>query len=388
MFGSQPEATGHLHAVTQQLRQTDEAHSRALDGRAFRTALVASVAVLLVLGLAFLLYTAWGIVKPLIVAIVIATTLWPSVSKIAGLRIGPRRWRLPRVAAAALVYIATLLIASLLAWGAVTEAIPRVLHLLDAYPTQTAAVREYVEPFRAGNIADGAGRVAAEVASGASETQTPRPNDDAPTPAVRPGTLLIGFFGGLFTLGLVLVFTFFLLIDGARFAQWSMALLPRGRRSWARRLGLEIRDRVGRWVLAQIMYALTSGVIVTAGMLAIGLESPWLYGIMAVILAILPAIGPALAAVPALPAAMDMSPWQTVAVAVFGIVLWAVDGMVIAPRILGAMLRLPMFVVLVALLVGAAIMGVWGALIAPPVAVAIQVLLHDRYSPTADRPTR
>lgn len=361
----------------------------------FQAALRGSLAVLAVVGALLLVVYAWAIVQPLIIAIVLATALWPWVSRIASTRIKPFNWRLPRFIAAGLIYVATFATAGAILWIALQGAVPLVGRALESFPEQTAPIREYLEPFQQGDFGRGALQVAEDAAkevtaskpSNAGESSGNASATNAASAAEEGGfgvaSLAVALLGGLFTLALVLVFTFFLLLEGDRFAQWFFMALPRERRMGARMLSLRIRDRISRWVLAQILYALLSGIIVGGGMLLLQVPNPWLYGVAGIMLAVLPSVGPSLAAIPAFIVALSLEPWQPVAVAVFGLVLYIVDSMMVAPKIYGEMLRLPMFIMLLSMLIGATLMGLWGALIAPPVAAAIQMFVHDQMSPAS-----
>jgi len=189
--------------------------------------------------------------------------------------------------------------------------------------------------------------------------------------------LALGLFGGIASTGLILIFTFFLLLEGHQFAQWVILLAPRERRPRVRALGLSIRDRVSRWVLATAIYSTISGLIVTAGTTLLGLPMPWLYGVGALVLALIPGLGPAISVIPAVFVAFTISPWRGVATAAFGIVLYIFDATFMAPKIFGNMLRLPMFVVFLAILLGSELLGVWGAILALPIATAIQMIVQE-----------
>lgn len=357
--------------------------SELFEDRAFRNGLRAALGVLLVLAAFLLIVKAWVIFEPLIVSVFLAAALWPSVTRISSTPLGRGRWRPPRFLAAALIYTGTIASGVLIVWLLLAGILPQAERLLAAYPQQTAFIQEYLQPFRSGDIAAGAAKVAGDVAKEATGS-APSGGAQTSAPAVAGvsiGALAVGLFGGVVTLVLVLVFTFFLLLDGDRFAQWILMTLPRDRRAELRMLGMEIRDRVSRWVRAQFTYAAVSGILMTAGMFAIQIPSPWLYGVLSVVLAVVPGVGPAFAAFPALLVALDLSTWQSVAVLAFGLLVYALDGTVLVPRIYGGVMQLPMFVVLVATLLGADLMGVWGAMIASPVAVAIQIVLRSMFRP-------
>ena len=360
--------------------------SDLLKDKAFQAGLRASLAIVLLLGAFYLVYRAWGIFQPLIVSIFVSAALWPIVSRISRAPVGHTKWRPPRFLVALLIYSATLLSATLIVWMLLVGLVPQVDRLLNAYPQQTAFIQEYLAPFRSGDLAAGAAKVASDVAKeatspGGGGAAQAAGQATAAAAAVSIGALAIGLFGGLITLILVLIFTFFLLLEGDRFAQWLLMTLPRDRRADARMLGLEIRDRVSLWVRAQFTYALVSALIMTVGMFAFQIPTPWYYGVISAVLALLPGLGPAFAALPAFFTALDLASWQPVAVLGFGLAVYALDGTVLVPRIYGGVMQLPMFVVLVATLLGADLMGVWGAMIATPVAVSLQIVLRALFRP-------
>ena len=350
--------------------------------RAFQAGWRASVAALLVLGAVLVVQRAWDVVEPLIVAVVLATALWPWVSRISNTPLGPASFRVPRLLATALVFIMTVGTAGVVLWFALCALLPEIDGVLAAFPDQTAPVREYLQPFRVGDLAGGAEQLASEVARQATNPsgQAAQTTTGQPAP-VNAGALALGLFGGVVRLGLVVIFTFFLLVDGHRCARWALHWLPPDSQPHFESLGMRIRDRISRWVLAQLLYGSISGLIIWVTMWLIGLRTPWLYAIIGATLGILPGLGPWVAMVPAFVVALGMSGWQALAVGAFGLTMYVVDSTTLSTRIYGELLRLPTFVVLLSLLIGAALMGVWGALIAAPVAAGIQSVLEEQARP-------
>ena len=139
--------------------------------RAFQVALRASLAVLLV-GLGVLLVVrAWQILEALIVSVVLATALWPWVTAVAHVQVGSRQWHVPRGVAAAVVYVTTFSVAGVAIWLALRALLPEVDRVLTLYPEQTAPLRAYLDPFRTGDLAGGAGKLAQAVVSQATTGQ-------------------------------------------------------------------------------------------------------------------------------------------------------------------------------------------------------------------------
>lgn len=353
--------------------------------RVFLTALRATLAVVVVVGAIFLLYLTWNIVRPFIVAVVLATMLWPWVTRLAWW-VGPRDFHLPRGVAVGLIYLVFLAIAATMVYLILSTLIPWLDRLMTLYPQQTAFLHDYLAPFRSGDLASGAVKVAGEVAKQSTGETPANPAAKASTPAaVNVGALALGLFGGLLQTALILVFTFFLLLEGDTFARWVLRLVPRERRPKAEAIGLRVRERVSRWVVATAIYSAISGVVVGVAMFLIGIPSPWFFGAGAALMALIPGVGPASITILALVIALGESPWQPVAVAVFGIFLYIADATFIAPKIFGNMLRLPMFVVFLAILLGGELLGVWGAVLALPVAVTAQIVIREALGrPPAD----
>ncbi len=354
------------------VQRPDLGASGPFQDRAFRNALRASAAVLAVVGVLYLIYLTWTILQALLVAAVLATMLWPWVTRVSKLPVGRRR--LPRALAVGLIYLAAIGFTLGAAWLALSTLLPVVDRLLANYPQQTASLRGFLDSFRRGDIAGGAAKVVQGVTSGGTSGQSKGGTAAGP---VDPGQLLLSLLGGLLNTALVLIFAFFLLLEGDRFVRWILLLVPRPSRLRVRSLGLRIRDRASQWVLATVIYASLAAAILTVGLGLIGLPNPWLFGILGAAMALIPGLGIGLVAIPAALVELSLSTWRAIAVVVFGLTLHVVDATILAPKIFGDRLRLPTFVVFVAILLGSTLLGLWGAIIALPLAAGIDLVLRD-----------
>jgi predicted PurR-regulated permease PerM len=351
------------------------------EDRAFQAALRAGSAVLLLLAAVVFVQRAWEVLQPLLVSVVLATALWPWVSRLRHARLGKLQWHLPRALAAAIVYVVTFTVAGCLIWAALGALLPEIDRGLTTYPDQTGFIRDALQPFRTGNLAQGASELASNVARQATG-QAANSSEQVQNGPINSGALTLALFGGIVQLAMVLVFTFFLLLEGGRFASWGLRLVPWDRRPHVQALGLRVRDRISNWVLAQAIYGSVSGIVIWLTLLALQLPSPWLYGIIGATFGIFPGLGPWIAYLPAFAVALGLSVWQATGVLVLCVAMYVVDSTTLSTKIYGELLQLPMFVVLLALLVGGALMGVWGAMIAAPVAAGLQSVLEDRLDST------
>ncbi len=80
----------------------------------FQAGLRGGLAVVVIAAALFLLYRTWAVIAPLFIASVLATALWPWVTRVSGLTISPLNWRKPRVLATALIYLSSFTTAGLI----------------------------------------------------------------------------------------------------------------------------------------------------------------------------------------------------------------------------------------------------------------------------------
>jgi predicted PurR-regulated permease PerM len=107
----------------------------------------------------------------------------------------------------------------------------------------------------------------------------------------------------------------------------------------------------------------------------LGLDNALLLGVIAGLTEIIPIVGPAIGAIPALIVAfVQGGPELALLVAGVYIVIQVLEGNVLVPIVMKNAVGLPPFVVVVSLLIGAAVAGFVGALLAVPFAAALAVV--------------
>lgn len=181
----------------------------------------------------------------------------------------------------------------------------------------------------------------------------------------------------LITVTSVLALTFFWLVGRESMQRFFLALLPPDRRGGVREGWNEVESRLGQWARGQLILMTVIGVATTVAYLVLGLENALLLGLIAGVAELIPIVGPALGAIPALlVAAITGGPELALLVAVVYVVIQVVEGNVLVPWVMRNAVGLPPFLVIVSLLAGAAVAGLVGALLAIPVAAAIMVVLQ------------
>jgi len=189
--------------------------------------------------------------------------------------------------------------------------------------------------------------------------------------------VVFGFIGGMVATIAVLVFTFYILLQGAGIRLSFLELFPAEERPRIRRALNGIGVKFGGWLRAQLLLSFTIAAIVTLGMLALRMPFPFLLGIVAGLGELIPMVGPSLGAGVAILVALSQPLWRLVAVAIFYVIVMNVEPHIIVPRIMSRVIGMSPLVTLVALLSGIKLLGITGGLLAVPVAAALQVIAAE-----------
>jgi len=139
--------------------------------------------------------------------------------------------------------------------------------------------------------------------------------------------------GMILDIVLALVISLYLLVDGPRFSERSVAIIPPRHRAKA----LFLRDNVSRvlggYLRGQLTLALIIGVLAGLGTALLGLPYAVVLGVLAGLFELVPMFGPILSVVPAILVALFM-PFPTVVwVLLFFLAIQQVENNVLAPRI-------------------------------------------------------
>ena len=197
----------------------------------------------------------------------------------------------------------------------------------------------------------------------------------------------LGVFGGLLTVLLTLLITFYLVVDGERVRAYLLSFLPESRLAQARRVSDAMGARMGGWLLGQIVLSTAIGLASAIALLIIGVPNALLLAVVAAVAELIPILGPWLAAVPAVAIAFTQDPLKALFTIIAYVVIQQLESNLLAPRIMGRAVRLHPLAVILALLAGASLFGIVGALVAVPVAAALGVLLDEvRTSRASDKP--
>lgn len=195
---------------------------------------------------------------------------------------------------------------------------------------------------------------------------------------------LTGFFGGIFQIALVLVLTFYLVVQENGMRKFFRSITPVKHAPYVTGLIIRIQDKIGSWFRAQLLLGVVVGVLIYIGLTLLGVEYALVLAILAGILEIVPYIGPILAAIPAIFLAFSSGPLTALFVLGLFILVQQLENNILVPKIMQRAVGLNPVIVIIVLLIGAKVAGLVGLLLAVPVTVAIAEFGRDFIGPLSD----
>lgn len=330
---------------------------------------------------------------PFTLAVLLAFALSPIVS-------GLRRWRVPRVAAVVLaVTLAFITIAS------ISYIVGnQLVRLAEDMPTFRVTMVEKVKTLR-GSEALGGGLlkrvidtfegVEQELAGPTNENPEVRGGDSSAVPikplpvtiepSQRPlavlGTVLGPIIEALATVGIVIVFLVFVLLEKAELRDRFIKLLGAGDLQTSTAALSEAGRRVSRYLLMQLVVNITYGLPIGIGLYLIGVPNAVLWGLLAAVLRFIPFLGPFLAALFPLTLAFAVDPGWTMLLWVVGlfVVIELISNNVVEPWLYGSSTGLSSLAIISAAIFWTSLWGPIGLVLSTPLTVCLIVI--GRYVP-------
>lgn len=188
-------------------------------------------------------------------------------------------------------------------------------------------------------------------------------------------SVVLGLVSLATDVALVLVITFYFLLDGRAMHNRLVRLLPSAQRERWFFVEAALTSVVGGYIRGQVIVATTVGVGAGLGCAVLGVQYPIVIGLLAFLFEFIPLIGPVLGMIPAVIISLFQPFPLVIWVIVFFIALQQVESNLLVPRVSGHAVGLHPLGALVALLCGVEVGGLGGALLAVPLAGVIWVMV-------------
>jgi len=188
---------------------------------------------------------------------------------------------------------------------------------------------------------------------------------------------ITGIFGGFMSLLVVLVMTFYLVVEENALKKFVKFVTPYKYRSYTMSLIERMELKIGLWLRGQLVLCLVVGILVYFLLLIFGVKYALLLALIAGILEIIPYLGPWLSAIPAVIVASSDSFIKVIIVIAIYLFVQQIENSIIVPRVMHKIVGLNPIIVIMSILIGVKLGGVVGGLLGVPVAAAISVYFSD-----------
>jgi predicted PurR-regulated permease PerM len=189
-------------------------------------------------------------------------------------------------------------------------------------------------------------------------------------------SLLTRIFGGILSFILVIVLTFYMLVEDSILKKLILAVVPSGKQIYALDLADRLERSVGRWLRGQLLLSAIIFTIVYVGLLLIGVKHALLLGIIAGLAEFVPYLGPFIASVPAILLSIAQAPMLIVFVAILYYLTHWLESHIIVPQVMGRIIGLNPIIIIAVMLSGFKIAGPVGTFLAIPVAMALNIIIR------------
>ena len=175
------------------------------------------------------------------------------------------------------------------------------------------------------------------------------------------------------------IIIYYFLADKDTVIKGYVSLFPRNMQDKAKSILESISQKVGGYVLAQVVTMASVGIIISAGLALLGVDYAVILGLLTAIFDLVPVVGPAVALVIILIAVCKLSAIKIgIVILIFAFAQWAENNLV-RPYIFGKLLNLHPLIIYFFLLVTAQFLGLIGVIFAPAIAATFCVLLEELY---------
>lgn len=190
-------------------------------------------------------------------------------------------------------------------------------------------------------------------------------------------SVLVFISNGLLNASLVLVITFFMIVEWESIEDFFISLFPSKHTSYIVAHLEQVKTKIGFWLRGQLLLSLSIGVITYIGLLIIGMDYALTLALVAGITEMIPVVGPILALLLALPVAANISLWMLVAVIILYLVIQQIEGNILVPLVMKKTVGLSPIIVMFAMLVGYQYLGILGIIFSIPVAACTAIFVKD-----------
>ncbi|PLS18282.1 AI-2E family transporter [Bacillus sp. M6-12] len=170
---------------------------------------------------------------------------------------------------------------------------------------------------------------------------------------------------------------FYFLKDDHRLRPFLLKYLPDEHEGEGNVILLDIDKTLSTYIIGQFIIAIVDGILMYIGYLIIGIDYAIILALFAMVLTVVPFIGPMMGVIPAMFIALQQEPFMAVKVLIVLAVVQQLEGYLVTPHVMGKRLNIHPLTIILLLLVAGSIYGFLGILLAIPLYSVIKTLIKN-----------
>ena len=322
--------------------------------------------VLFILAAVAVLYLLRDVVLILLVAVVLATALNPWVGAL-------QRRKVPRIVATIFIYLVFLGSFVVIIILLIPPIAKEVSDISSNFPSYYNRIINDFQRFREFSVQQ---NILKSLETGLKSLQTNLGQTTA-----GAFTALVSVFGGFFSFIVILVITFYALLEENALKQFIRSVTPGKYQPYIFQLMNRAQERLRLWLKGQLILCLIIGVLAYLGLLIFGVKYSLVLGMWAGLTEFIPYLGPFLGAIPAVFIALTTGSFlKGLLVVIWYLVIQQLENHLIVPKVMQKTVGLNPLVVIIVMLIGAKLAGIAGILLAIPLTLIIKVFAEDFFS--------
>lgn len=353
-----------LSAEVPHLKGSQKEQRMVVDVTSVSVAKGAAV-VLLMLLLFYFLYNISGILLIFFISFLFAAALDPLIDRLED-------WKIPRPLSMLLVYIVLFLFAGFFVTQVVTLVAEQVIGIAQSVGDFVSngeigglanmpfgkQIQPYVDQFLQ----------TVDVQAAASQLQS----------AFQIlSTQLVSLSIGLFNLLIVLVLSFFMVVEEKSIDEFVQSVFPSKYAQYISTRMVAVKDQVGLWLRGQLMVSIIAGVLSYVGLAIMGIDYALTLSLIAGIGMVIPVVGRFFAWVVTFPIVFNQSPGLALWMSIYYLIIQQFENNLIVPYVMNKAVGLNPIIIIFALMVGGQYLGVLGFVLAIPIATTIAIFVRD-----------
>ena len=191
---------------------------------------------------------------------------------------------------------------------------------------------------------------------------------------------LFNIFGGIFSFVLILVLTFYMVVEESAIKKLVWSLAPEKHQTYIMHLINRIQLKMGHWLRGQLIVSLSLALMSYVGLEILGVNYALVLALLVGFFSFIPYMGAILGALPAVFIAFTQSSLLAILSIVLFYIVHFIEGNFLQPKIMQKVVGLSPIISILAILAGFKLAGFIGAILSIPVATALSVFIKDIFS--------